>query len=72
MKSYTTQNGTIFSSSQVAEICERIDKGHDWQAIINDEIWQEVGCDDDNAQEIYNHCEILVQEASEVALSINF
>lgn len=69
MNKYITQNGTVFSSYKVSQICERIEQDHDWQTIINDEIWQEVGCDDDNAWEIYNHCEALVQETFDVAMS---
>ena len=61
-RSYTTQNGTVFSERMIAKICNRIESDHDWQRIINDEIWEQVGCDDDNAWEIYNHCEGYVEE----------
>ena len=62
---YITENGTVFSSKQILEICERIEANEDWQRIINDDIWQEVGCDENNAWEVYNYCESLVQDQYE-------
>lgn len=62
MKSYKTQNGKIFSKWQIEEICNRIDRGDDWQRIINDEIWEKVDCCEDSAWEVYDHCEVLVSE----------
>ena len=60
--SYTTSNNIKFTSQTISEICDRVDKGHDWQRIINDEIWERVNYNDDIAHEVYNYCEDLVQE----------
>jgi hypothetical protein len=59
---YTTQNGTTFSWAKIKQICERIENNEDWQRIINDEIWPDVEPNDQEAWEVYDHCELLVQE----------
>ena len=59
---YTTRKGHKFSASQIAEIVDRIKSDHDWQRVINDDIYYKVECCDETAWEVYTHCEALMEE----------
>ena len=68
---YQTQHGFRFSGSQISEIIQRIDAGHDWQKIINDEIYEKVYGIEDDAWEVYNHCEAILEDSEFSNLAMN-